>query len=286
MPRSEVMNEIDAAAARIGIEPAALAAIASIESALRAFTIVEGRPEPLIRFEGHYFDRRLTGARRERARLAGLASPSAGKIANPASQRARWEMLNRASAIDRNAAFESVSWGLGQVMGAHWEWLGYGSVEAMVADARQSTAGQLRLMTLYIQKAGLIDALRPRDWAGFARGYNGPAYRANRYDTKLAAAYASFASTSRAQIGMLRQGARGEDIIALQRALSQRGYLLTADGIFGPATDAAVRRFQVDHGLAVDGVVGPATRKALDALSPSKGLSEWLWGFLRRLASN
>ncbi len=50
----------------------------------------------------------------------------------------------------------------------------------------------------------------------------------------------------------------GGDVAALQRALG-----VSADGDFGPETEAAVRSYQSDHGLAVDGVVGPATRAAL-----------------------
>lgn len=137
-----VMEEIGAAAKELGVEAAALAAVAHIESGARTHAMVKGRAEPLIRFEGHYFDRRLSGAGRERARREGLASPQAGAVANPSSQSGRWALLARAAAIDRTAAYESVSWGMGQVMGAHWAWLGYASVDALVSEARDGPAGR------------------------------------------------------------------------------------------------------------------------------------------------
>jgi peptidoglycan hydrolase-like protein with peptidoglycan-binding domain len=56
----------------------------------------------------------------------------------------------------------------------------------------------------------------------------------------------------------LRLGARGPAVVELQQLLG-----ITADGIFGPATDAAVRAFQAAHGLVVDGVVGATTLAAL-----------------------
>jgi peptidoglycan hydrolase-like protein with peptidoglycan-binding domain len=55
-----------------------------------------------------------------------------------------------------------------------------------------------------------------------------------------------------------RAGHRGGSVRSLQRRLG-----LPADGVFGPQTEAAVKRFQASHGLMPDGVVGPQTRRAL-----------------------
>jgi peptidoglycan hydrolase-like protein with peptidoglycan-binding domain len=49
----------------------------------------------------------------------------------------------------------------------------------------------------------------------------------------------------------------------LQYLLRARGRNLTVDGIFGPVTNAAVRAFQQQKGVAVDGIVGPVTWRAL-----------------------
>ncbi|MBZ4420138.1 peptidoglycan-binding protein [Myxococcus sp. RHSTA-1-4] len=58
----------------------------------------------------------------------------------------------------------------------------------------------------------------------------------------------------------LRLGAKGEPVRALQQRLNVLGFNSgTADGSFGPKTEAAVKAFQQSRGLAADGVVGPKT---------------------------
>jgi murein L,D-transpeptidase YcbB/YkuD len=289
----DVILEITKAAQSLDIEPAALLAVAEVESGGTAFADVNGRREPLIRFEAHFFDRRLSDRKRAVAREKGLAAPVAGAIANPRTQAARWRMLEQAASIDARAAYESVSWGLGQVMGAHWAWLGYADVDTLVAAARSGVAGQVRIMMQYIDKAGLRDALRKHDWAGFARSYNGPAYKRNAYDAKLAAAYARYAtgnSGARPTMPLLKRGSRGTSVADLQHDLTALGYPIAADGVFGPATVQAVMVFQRDHALTVDGIVGARTNAAIgDALTAPgpvgkswKRLKDWLAGLLRR----
>ena len=55
-------------------------------------------------------------------------------------------------------------------------------------------------------------------------------------------------------IGVLRKGARGEGVKLMQEALG-----LTADGIFGPGTERALKEWQTENGLTADGIAGPAT---------------------------
>lgn len=63
----------------------------------------------------------------------------------------------------------------------------------------------------------------------------------------------------------IKKGSRGNDVRWLQCALTQRGYRLVCDGIFGAKTDEAVRAFQADNDLIIDGIVGKLTRAKLEA---------------------
>ncbi len=71
--------------------------------------------------------------------------------------------------------------------------------------------------------------------------------------TGIVTAFASF-----------ERGDDGQEVIAIQKRLVELNYTISnIDGDFGPETEKAVKKFQLDRGLEVDGVVGPATYKAL-----------------------
>ena len=64
------------------------------------------------------------------------------------------------------------------------------------------------------------------------------------------------------QVRMLRRGMKGADVKTLQAALITYGFscgTAGADGDFGNATAAALRKFQTKYGLGVDGIAGNAT---------------------------
>lgn len=55
----------------------------------------------------------------------------------------------------------------------------------------------------------------------------------------------------------LKEGSKGPEVKTLQVLLYSKGFNCgTADGVFGPKTDAALRNFQKARGLKVDGVCG------------------------------
>lgn len=253
-----VEDEIRALAVARGIDPAALLAVAEVESGGQALTRIDGKPMPLILFEYHVFFRKCREDRREQAVRAGLAAPKWGTLRYPASQQARYNLLEEAAEIDRQAAYAACSWGIGQVLGENAEWLGYDSPEALAQEAMSGVAGQVRLMLRYVERAGLLEAMNSRDWVTFARVYNGPGYARNGYHTKLEAAYRRW-SGGASSPPVLRAGSSGPAVRRLQRVIG-----VEPDGQFGPRTDVALRDWQGARGLEPDGVVGPATWRAIE----------------------
>jgi lysozyme family protein len=85
-----------------------------------------------------------------------------------------------------------------------------------------------------------------------------PRGRARASIVACVAAVALLAAGASPAQAVLKRGSHGAHVTKVQRWLG-----LHADGIFGPGTKRAVKRFQRHHGLTADGIVGPATWRAL-----------------------
>ncbi len=152
-------------ARRIGVEEAALAAFIEVESGGRGFSGVTGKL--IIQFEPHWFRRKAPGAPK------GIWSRN--RVEN---QTAEWRAFNDAYAINATAAMESTSIGLGQVMGFHYERLGYRTVGEMWDDAKRGEDRQIFQMAEFINTSGRLKrALKNKDWHMVAVLYNGAGYQ-------------------------------------------------------------------------------------------------------------
>ena len=182
-------DAITKAADSLGVEPCAVKAVVEVESAGSGF-IADGRVK--ILFEGHIFWRQLKERGIDPAPIArehpNVLYPSWTKAhyRGPAGE---WARLEEAKAINRDAALCSASWGLFQIMGFHYKTCGFESVVDFVDAQAVSEDEQLQTFCAFMRAEGLSRYLKAHDWAGFAKRYNGAGYAANRYDTRLAAAY-------------------------------------------------------------------------------------------------
>lgn len=145
----------------------------------------KGRPKAL--YEPHRAYALSQGAARAELVRLGIAYPKWGTKPYPSDSYPR---IVQAMAIDPRVALEATSWGLGQIMGSNHVAAGFESAAEMVAAFLDSEEAQLAAAVSFIRANHLDDELRDHRWAAFAAGYNGPGYRRNAYDTKLAARYA------------------------------------------------------------------------------------------------
>lgn len=141
-------------------------------------------------YERHYFWRRL------RVVIPLLSNPTPGGYTIDADRDGvndSWEKLADAAMHNPIAAFESVSFGRFQIMGAHAKALGYGNAVEFAWALSRDEAAHYRALGAFIRVNGLQKAFTslstdPSTCRAFARGYNGPAYEKGQYHVKLARA--------------------------------------------------------------------------------------------------
>lgn len=176
-----------AIAQTLGCEVAAIKAVAEVESAGDAY-FSNGKPK--ILFEAHIFSR-LTN-RAFDASNPNISSRTWNRSLY-AGGIAEYGRLEEALKLNVSAALQSASWGRFQIMGFNYQACGYTTVEAFVRDMFSSETKQLDAFVGFIKHNSLDGYLKNKDWANFARGYNGPEYAANRYDVKMREAYEKYA---------------------------------------------------------------------------------------------
>jgi hypothetical protein len=208
----------------LGVEPAAVKAVIEVESSGEPF-LPEGAVTPLgadvslfptVQFEGHVFWKLLvetkdphlspghimtcpeqfadpSGQPVKAERIASVLYPKRTKkyTLRPLPE---WDQLLLARCIDEGLADQSASWGCFQIMGFNYSCCGEPDVGSFVRSMH-TLEGQNRLFINFIRRyagGALLKALKTRSFMAFARTYNGPGYKENKYDVKLEAAYARF----------------------------------------------------------------------------------------------
>lgn len=179
-----------ASAQRLGVTPAHVKAVAKVEASGAGF--FAGRP--LILFEPHRFSKATKG-RFDRSNPS-VSYPKWDAKRYPKTQDGRYDQLLEAVSLDVDAGFASASYGKFQIMGENARACGFDNPFAFAVAMARDEARQLKAFEGFIRAAGLLPALQRGDWAAFARGYNGSAFAVNRYDSRLAAAFASFGGRS------------------------------------------------------------------------------------------
>jgi len=278
--------DLNRLAEALALDVATIKAVNEVESRGRGFN-ADGNPK--ILFEGHVFWKELEKRGIDPAAYVSGNEDVLYKKWTKAYYKggiAEYERLNKAINVVPNnskvadAAYASASWGLFQIMGYHYEALGYGSVTGFVGDMQLGERQQLEAFGKFLQANNLISYLRNRQWAEFAKRYNGSDYAANQYDIKLKEAYQKYAAMQpdggapKVTRELIKKGNTGTLVQELQSILNELDYAVPVNSVFDAQTEQAVKDFQSSHldkheqPLTVDGVVGALTWWALENPRP------------------
>lgn len=186
--RAPAISEVDMvnAASKLGVPLANLKALSAKESGRSSF---DNYGRPVILFEGHWFSR-LTGRRYDRTHPS-ISHRSWTRRFYGRTMSDRYNRLAAAASLNIDAAICSASWGKFQIMGFHWEKLGYKSPFDFAMAMVASETNHLDALVRFVNVNGLSPLLakcKPNDresCVDFSRRYNGSGFWRNRYALKL-----------------------------------------------------------------------------------------------------
>lgn len=192
------------AAKILHVDVAVIRAVTEVESLGSGF-LSTGQPK--ILFERHVMYRQIkplmtaSELLQVQSKHSNLVNPHGGGYATGATADIRGiaehQRLVAARKISNWSALKSCSWGMFQIMGFHWQLLGYASPVDFVLQMSESETKQLEAFCRFVQSnIQMLNALRVQDWEKFAQLYNGKNYKANGYHTKLKTAYKKWSALS------------------------------------------------------------------------------------------
>lgn len=178
-------------AEELGVETAAIKAIVEVETGKNHIGFW-AENKPVINFDLAMFRRaaannKVSLGKYLRSHSVVFSRPNAARYGSQqAAQQAR---LDAARQIHNLSAIQGTFWGMFQIGGFNWKKCGAESPDQFVELMSRSERDQLELFATFIRNSGMLNMLRNKQWAAFARSYNGPGYAARGYHTKMAAAY-------------------------------------------------------------------------------------------------
>lgn len=182
-------------AGQYGLDVASVLAVAEIESGGRSGFQKTGLLT--ILFEAHIFYRELKKVGLNTATLMtqypNLISPSWNRSLYKGGDA---ENSRLAEALNiHECAWDCASYGMFQIMGFNHQACGFNTVQEFVDHLKTGQEAHIEAFLKFINSdSRKINALKNKDWATFARLYNGLAYAENKYDIKLAEAYKKHSS--------------------------------------------------------------------------------------------
>lgn len=176
-------SEVVAAAQALSVQESLIWALYHVANEGPAF--VDGLP--VLVFEPHRFSRSTGGAFDDTH--PALSAPEWHPALYPDDPAQRWQQLLDAVALDVDAAFMSASFGAFRLLGENYALCGSVDPFGFALDQAQSEGAQLDAFVRLIEAKGLTAALRRGDWATFAKGLNGTAFRLDDLAGRLARAH-------------------------------------------------------------------------------------------------
>lgn len=183
-------EDFEIVADELGVEVAAIKAVVEIEAgkAMKGFA---APGVPVINFDASMY-------RIYRKKAPDRSGDKNAKVPAGLSGYAlrEWTQLTNARKKNSDGADMGTFWGMFQIGGFNYKLCGCKTVKEFVAVMSESEFSQLELFAKFISATGYLADLKAKNWAGFARKYNGAGYRARGYHTRMAAAYKKYSKNS------------------------------------------------------------------------------------------